>query len=143
MNLDKIIELFNSIKNNPTAIIGIVFASIGTIASGSYYLITKGNEVNSIITSYDETAGQASSALRKVEVLTERVNAQQEAIIKLQERTSEALLNAREAKIVAESTQKEARASANATKVELEVTAQSLKSEMNTLKRATTNRLGN
>lgn len=60
----------------------------------------------------------------------------------MQEKLSDALMASREAKIVSESTQKEARASANAQKVELEVTAASLKSEMNTLKRVTTNRLG-
>ena len=60
----------------------------------------------------------------------------------LQERLAEALMSAREAKIVSESVQKELRAGMAAQKVELESTTQALKSEMNTLKRATTNRLG-
>ena len=142
MKLEDLKSLFDSLKNNPMAIWGIVFASLGTIGTASYQGITKYNEISSMVTGYDDTASTASTAHRKVETLIERVNAQQDAIIKLQERSSEALLNAREAKIVAESTQKEARASANATKVELEVTANALRSEMNTLKRASTNRLG-
>jgi hypothetical protein len=142
MKLEDLKSILDSLKNNPMAIWGLVFASIGTITTVTYQGITKYNDISAIVSGYDDTASAASSASRKVDTLTERLNSQQEAIIKLQERSSEALLNAREAKIVAESTQKEARASANATKVELEVTANSLRSEMNTLKRASTNRLG-
>jgi hypothetical protein len=36
MDLNKIIELFKSIKDNPTVIIGIVFASIGTLINPKY-----------------------------------------------------------------------------------------------------------
>lgn len=143
MNFDKILELIKSIKDNPTVLVTIVFASIGTIASGSYIAITKYNEISSMISSYDDTAGDASSAKRRVETLEKRVQEQQETIIRIQERLSEALINSKEAKIMAESTQKEARASANAQKVELDATAQAIKSEMNSLKKATTNRLGN
>jgi hypothetical protein len=50
---------------------------------------------------------------------------------------------AREAKILAESAQKELRSGLAAQKIELDVTTNTLRSEMNTLKRATTNRLGN
>jgi hypothetical protein len=67
---------------------------------------------------------------------------QRETIIKLQERLGEAVMAAREAKIVSESNQKELRAGLAAQKVELDVTSSTLRSEMNTLKRATTNRLG-
>jgi hypothetical protein len=49
---------------------------------------------------------------------------------------------AREAKIVSESNQKELRAGLAAQKTELDVTSNTLKQEMNTLRRATTNRLG-
>jgi len=52
-------------------------------------------------------------------------------------------MDAREAKVISESVQKELRAGLSAQKIELEITASSLRSEMNTLKRATTNRLGN
>jgi hypothetical protein len=143
MKLEDITKLLDSIKNNPTAIWGIVFASLGTIATVSYQAITKYNQVSSIVTGYDDTAADASDAKRKVENLTERVNSQQETLIKLQEKTSDALLNAREAKITAESTQKEARAAALAQKTELDATSNALHSEMNSIKRATTNRLGN
>lgn len=142
MKLEDVKSVLDSLKNNPMAIWGIVFASIGTIATVTYQGITKYNDISAIVSGYDDTASTAGAAHRKVETLIERVNAQQEAIIKLQERSSEALLNAREAKIVAESTQKEARASANATKVELQVQTEMIRSEMNTLKRASTNRLG-
>jgi hypothetical protein len=142
MKLDDIKELLNSIKNNPMAIYGIVFASLGTIASGSYVAITKYNEIKNIVESYDDTSGTASAAKRKTEALEEQVTQQRESIIKIQEKLSDALMNAREAKVLAESATKEARASASATKVELEVSVASLRSEMATLKRATTNRLG-
>lgn len=143
MKLEEIKSLLDSVKNNPMAIYGIVFASIGTICSASYVGITQYNKVSSILESFDDTAGTASSAHRKAESLLEKVNNQQESIIKIQEKLSDALINAREAKILAESATKEARASANATKVELQIQTEMLRSEMNTLKRATTNRLGN
>jgi len=143
MKLQEITKLFESIKENPTVIWGIVFASLGTIATVSYQGITKYNEVTAIISGYDDTSSTAADAKRKVDNLVERVNAQQETIMKLQEKTSDALLNAREAKITAESTQKEARSAAIAQKTELDATTLALRSEMNSIKRATTNRLGN
>jgi hypothetical protein len=75
-------------------------------------------------------------------VLEEKVATQREVIAKMQERLAEALMAAREAKILAESAQKELRSGLSAQKVELDVTTNTLRSEMNTLKRATTNRLG-
>jgi hypothetical protein len=142
MKLDDIKSLLDSIKNNPMAIYGIVFASIGTICSASYVGITQYNKVSSILESYDDTSGTASSAKRKVEALEQQVSQQRETVMKLQERLADAMINAREAKIMAESATKEARASANATKVELQVQTEMIRSEMNTIKRATTNRLG-
>jgi hypothetical protein len=142
MKLDDIKSLLDSIKNNPMAIYGIVFASIGTICSASYVGITQYNKVSSILESYDDTSGTASSAKRKVEALEEQVALQRESVMKLQERLADAMINAREAKIMAESATKEARASATATAVQLEVTTSTLRSEMNSIKRATTNRLG-
>jgi len=141
MDLNKIIELVKNIKDNPTVIIGIVFASIGTIASGSYYIITKANEINSIITNYDETAGQASKAMREVEYLKERVNSQSETIIKLQEKAGDGYMLAREAKVVADSTQKEARSGIAGIKSELDIQNNSLRSEMQAIRRATVNPL--
>jgi ABC-type phosphate transport system auxiliary subunit len=143
MKLEDLKSILDSLKANPMAIWGLVFASLGTIATFSYQAITKYNEVSAIVTGYDDTSSAASSANRKVDTLIERVNSQQEAIIKLQERSSDALLNAREAKIVAESTQKEARAAAQAQKTELDATTAAIKSELNSVKRATSNRLGN
>jgi uncharacterized coiled-coil protein SlyX len=92
---------------------------------------------------YSGTAASASTAEKKVKLLEEKVADQREVIAKMQERLAEALMAAREAKIVAESTQKELRSGMAAQKVELDVTSSTLRSEMNTLKRATTNRLGN
>ena len=142
MKLEDIKGLLDSIKNNPMAIYGIVFASDGTICSASYIGITQYNKVSSILESYDDTSSTASSAHRKVEALTEQVSQQRETVMKLQERLADAMKNAREAKIMAESATKEARASASATAVQLEVTTSTLRSEMNSIKRATTNRLG-
>jgi len=143
MKLEEIIKLFESIKDNPTVIWGIIFASLGTIASVSYVGITKYNEVNAIISGYDDTSSDAATAKRKVESLEKQMAEQRETVMKMQERLADTMINAREAKIIAESTQKEARASASATATQLEVTTSTLRSEMNSIKRATTNRLGN
>jgi hypothetical protein len=126
-----------------TMLAGIVITVVPAIFVAGYQGITKFNEVKDMYESFSDVASAASSAKRRVEVLEEKVLEQRETITKLQERSSDALINAREAKIVSESVQKELRAGLSAQKVELEVTANSLKSEMNTLKRATTSRLGN
>ena len=143
MKLEEIVKLFESIKDNPTVIWGIIFASLGTIGSVSYVGITKYNEVNAIISGYDDTSIDAATAKRKVESLEKQMAEQRETVMKMQERLADTMINAREAKIIAESTQKEARASASATATQLEVTTSTLRSEMNSIKRATTNRLGN
>ena len=126
-----------------TMIAGFIIAGVPAILGAGYTGITKFNEVKEMYEGYSDTASDASSAKRKVVALEEKVAEQRETIAKMQERLAEALMAAREAKIVAESAQKELRAGLAAQKVELEVTSGALRSEMNTLKRATTNRLGN
>jgi hypothetical protein len=126
-----------------TMVAGFIIAGIPAILGAGYTGITKFNEVKEMYEGYSDTASSASAAERKVKVLEERVADQREVIAKMQERLAEALMAAREAKIVAESTQKELRSGMAAQKVELDVTSSTLRSEMNTLKRATTNRLGN
>jgi predicted nucleic acid-binding Zn-ribbon protein len=123
-------------------IAGILITGIPAIGAFSYTAITKFNEVKAMYEDFDSVSSNASSSKRKVEALEERVQEQRETIIKLQERLNFAVMDAREAKVVSESVQKELRSGLSAQKVELEVTAGSLRSEMNTLKRATTNRLG-
>lgn len=131
----------NWAKQN-TMIAGFIIAGVPAILGAGYTGITKFNEVKEMYESYSETASAASAAKRRVEALEEKVTEQRETIIKLQERLAEAVMASREAKILSESNQKELRAGLSAQKVELEVTANSLKQEMNTLRRATTNRLG-
>ena len=126
-----------------TMVAGFIIAGIPAILGAGYTGITKFNEVKEMYEGYSDTASSASSAERKVKILEEKVADQREVIAKMQERLAEALMAAREAKIVAESTQKELRSGLAAQKVELDVTTSTLRSEMNTLKRATTNRLGN
>jgi predicted ribosome quality control (RQC) complex YloA/Tae2 family protein len=126
-----------------TMVAGFIIAGVPAILGAGYTGITKFNEVKEMYEGYSDTASSASAAERKVKVLEERVADQRETIAKMQERLAEALMAAREAKIVAESTQKELRSGMAAQKVELDVTTSTLRSEMNTLKRATTNRLGN
>jgi hypothetical protein len=126
-----------------TMVAGFILAGVPAILGAGYTGITKFNEVKEMYEGYSDTASSASAAERKVKVLEERVADQREVIAKMQERLAEALMAAREAKIVAESTQKELRSGMAAQKVELDVTSSTLRSEMNTLKRATTNRLGN
>ena len=142
MDLNKIIELFKSIKDNPTVIIGLVFASIGTIASGSYVVITKYNEIDGIVTGYAETQAQACKAVRDIEYLKERVSSQAETIMKLQEKAGDGFMIAREAKVIADSTQKEARSGIAGIKSELDIQNNSLRSEMQAIRRATVNPLG-
>lgn len=131
----------NWAKQN-TMIAGFIIAGIPAILGAGYTGITMFNEVKGMFEDFSSVASNASAAKRKVEVLEEKVADQREVIAKMQERLAEALMAAREAKIVAESTQKELRSGMAAQKVELEVTSSALRSEMNTLKRATTNRLG-
>jgi hypothetical protein len=125
-----------------TMVAGFIIAGVPAILGAGYTGITKFNEVKEMYEGYSDTAASASSAERKVKLLEEKVADQREVIAKMQERLAEALMAAREAKIVAESTQKELRSGLAAQKVELDVTSSTLRSEMNTLKRATTNRLG-
>ena len=125
-----------------TMIAGFIIAGIPAILGAGYTGITKFNQVKEMYEGYSDTATSASTAEKKVKVLEEKVADQREVIAKMQERLAEALMAAREAKIVAESTQKELRSGLASQKVELDVTSNALRSEMNTLKRATTNRLG-
>jgi vacuolar-type H+-ATPase subunit I/STV1 len=125
-----------------TMIAGFIIAGIPAILGAGYTGITKFNQVKEMYEGYSDTASSASTAERKVKMLEEKVADQREVIAKMQERLAEALMAAREAKIVAESTQKELRSGLASQKVELDVTSNALRSEMNTLKRATTNRLG-
>lgn len=125
-----------------TMVAGFIIAGIPAILGAGYTGITKFNEVKDMYEGYSDTSSAAFSAKRKVEALEEKVTEQRETIMKLQERLAEALMSAREAKIVSESVQKELRAGMAAQKVELESTTAALKSEMNSIKRATTNRLG-
>jgi hypothetical protein len=138
----KLQKLLDWAKQN-TMLAGIVITVLPAIASGGYITITKANEIIGMYNDFSDVASNASAAKRKVEALEEKVLEQRETITKLQERSSDALINAREAKIVSESVQKELRAGLSAQKTELDVTSSTLRSEMNTLKRASTNRLGN
>jgi hypothetical protein len=126
-----------------TMVAGFIIAGIPAILGAGYTGITKFNQVKEMYEGYSDTATSASTAEKKVKILEEKVADQREVIAKMQERLAEALMAAREAKIVAESTQKELRSGLASQKVELDVTTNTLRSEMNTLKRATTNRLGN
>lgn len=135
-------SIINWAKQN-TMIAGIFITIVPSVLTFGYYAITELNKAIEIRDNFDEVASDASAAKRKVILLEEKVSEMRETITKLQERSSDALINAREAKIVSESVQKELRAGLAAQKTELDVTSSTLRSEMNTLKRATTNRLGN
>lgn len=126
-----------------TMVAGFILAGIPAILGAGYTGITKFNEVKDMYEGYSDTSSAAFAAKRKVESLEEKVQEQREVTIKLQERLAEALMSAREAKIVSESVQKELRAGMAAQKVELDSTSSALRSEMNSLKKASTNRLGN
>lgn len=147
-DLDKLDNVQNFVQKwvdwakQNTMLAGFIITGIPVILGAGYTGITKFNEVKDMYEGYSDTSSAAFSAKRKVESLEEKVQDQRETVIKLQERLAEALMAAREAKIVSESVQKELRAGLAAQKVELDSTTQALKSEMNTVKRATTNRLG-
>jgi phage-related minor tail protein len=148
----KLQGLLDWAKQN-TMLAGIVITVLPAIASGGYITITKANEIIAMYNDFSTVADNAASAKRKAEsveaklldkidVLEDKQAEMRETIAKLQDRASDATINAREAKIMAESTQKELRSGLSAQKTELDVTSSTLRSEMNTLKRATTNRLG-
>ena len=142
-NVQNFVQKWVDWAKQNTMLAGFIITGIPVILGAGYTGITKFNEVKEMYESYSDTASDASTAKRKALALEEKVTEQRETIAKMQERLAEALMAAREAKIVAESAQKELRAGLSAQKVELEVTSGALRSEMNTLKRATTNRLGN
>lgn len=142
-NVQNFVQKWVSWAKQNTMIVGILITGIPAIGAFSYTAITKFNEVKGMYEDFDGVSGAAFGSKRKVEALEEKVQDQRETIIKLQERLNYAVMDSREAKIVAESVQKELRAGMAAQKVELEVTSSALRSEMNSLKRATTNRLGN
>ncbi len=148
----KLQKLLDWAKQN-TMLAGIVITVLPAIASGGYVTITKANEIIAMYNDSSNVANNASAAkskaesveaklLAKIDVLEEKQAEMRDTIAKLQDRASDATINAREAKIMAESTQKELRSGLAAQKTELDVTSSTLRSEMNTLKRATTNRLG-
>lgn len=148
----KLQKLLDWAKQN-TMLAGIVITVLPAIASGGYVTITKANEIIAMYNDFSTVASNASAAkskaesveaklLAKIDVLEDKQTEMRDTIAKLQDRASDATINAREAKIMAESTQKELRAGLAAQKTELDVTSSTLRSEMNTLKRATTNRLG-
>lgn len=143
--LDKVqgfVEKWVTWAKQNTMIAGFIITGVPALLGMGYTGVTMFNEVKGMFQDFSDVASAASSAKRRVGDLEEKVTEQRETIIKLQERLAEAVMAAREAKIVSESNQKELRAGLAAQKVELEVTSGALRSEMNTLKRATTNRLG-
>lgn len=125
-----------------TMLVSILTVAIPAVGGAFYTGITELNKAKDDLAAFHQIVEEFPAVQRKAEALTEKTQAQQETIMKMQEKLADALINSREAKIVAESTQKEARAAANASKVEIEATAHSLRTELNTLKRATTNPLG-
>jgi Tfp pilus assembly protein PilO len=138
---NKLQNLIDWAKQN-TMLVGILITVVPAIFVAGYQGITKFNEVKAMYEDFDSVSSNASVSKRKVEALEEKVQELRETNIKLQERLAEAVMAAREAKIVSESNQKELRAGLSAQSVELKVTSDTLKSEMNSLKRASTNRLG-
>lgn len=139
---NKIESLLDWAKEN-TMLVGILITVVPAVMVFGYNAITQFNKWKDAAEDYDNVSAAAYASERKVKVLEERLAAQQEAIMKLQDRSSDALLNAREAKTVAESTQKEVRSLARAQEVELKAVNDSMNAQLNAIKRATTNRLGN
>jgi len=139
---DKVQNLLEWAKQN-TMLVGILITVVPAVMVFGYNAITQFNKWKDAAEDYDNVSGAAYASERKVKLLEERLAAQQEAIMKLQDRSSDALLNAREAKTVAESTQKEVRSLARAQEVELKAVNDSMNAQLNAIKRATTNRLGN
>ena len=143
--LDKVqgfVEKWVNWAKQNTMIAGFIIAGVPAIGGFGYTAITKFNEVKDMYESFSDVAADASASKRKVVALEERVAEMRETITKLQERTADATINSREAKVMAESTQKELRSGLAAQKTELDVTTTNLRREMDTVRRATTNRLG-
>ncbi len=143
--LDKVqgfVEKWVNWAKQNTMVAGILITTIPAIGAFGYTAITKFNEVKDMYESFNDVAADASSSKRKVAALEEKVAELRETVVKLQERTADATINSREAKVMAESTQKELRSGLAAQKTELDVTTTTLRREMDSVRRATTNRLG-
>jgi len=138
---DKLNKAIDFAKKN-AMVISFVVGAIPVIGGTFYTGITELNKAKDDLAAFHDIVEEFPSVKRKADSLTEKVNAQQETIIKLQEKLADAYINSREAKVLAESTQREARAAAAASKTEIESSVSSLRTEMNTLKRATSNPLG-
>ena len=143
--LDKVqgfVEKWVNWAKQNTMVAGFIIAGVPAIGGFGYTAITKFNEVKDMYESFSDVAADASASKRKVVALEEKVAEMRETITKLQERTADATINSREAKVMAESTQKELRSGLAAQKTELDVTTTTLRREMDSVRRATTNRLG-
>lgn len=139
---NKLNKAIDFVKNN-AIVVSFVVGAVPVIGGGFYTAITELNKAKDSLAAFTQIVEEFPAVQRKAEAATTKVQEQQELIMKLQERLSDAYINSREAKVMAEGTQRESRAAAHAAKVEIESSVGALRIEMNTLKRATSNPLGN
>ena len=119
-----------SLSLSPQMILGIILTVLPIIGGSAYLVITKYNQVDSVINDFDPAKIQALELQLKVQ--QERIASLQDASVRMQEKSSDALASSREAQALAKGNT-----------MEINAAITSMQEQMKALRKATTNPLGN
>ena len=119
-----------SLSLSPQMILGIILTVLPIIGGSAYLVITKYNQVDSVINDFDPSKIQALELQLKAQ--QERIASLQDASIRMQEKSSDALASSREAQALAKGNT-----------MEINAAITSMQEQMKALRKATTNPLGN
>ena len=119
-----------SLSLSPQMILGIILTVLPIIGGSAYLVITKYNQVDSVINDFDPAKIQALELQLKSQ--QERIASLQDASIRMQEKSSDALASSREAQALAKGNT-----------MEINAAITSMQEQMKALRKATTNPLGN
>jgi hypothetical protein len=119
-----------SLSLSPQMILGIILTVLPIIGGSAYLVITKYNQVDSVINDFDPAKIQALELQLKAQ--QERIASLQDASIRMQEKSSDALASSREAQALAKGNT-----------MEINAAITSMQEQMKALRKATTNPLGN
>jgi hypothetical protein len=119
-----------SLSLSPQMILGIILTVLPIIGGSAYLVITKYNQVDSVINDFDPAKIQALELQLKAQ--QERIASLQDASIRMQEKSSDALASSREAQALAKGNT-----------MEINAAITSMQEQMKALRKATTNPLSN
>jgi hypothetical protein len=119
-----------SLSLSPQMILGIILTVLPIIGGSAYLVITKYNQVDSVINDFDPAKIQALELQLKSQ--QERIASLQDASIRMQEKSSDALASSREAQALAKGNT-----------MEINAAITSMQEQMKALRKATTNPLSN